>query len=417
MGRGAQKQEGLAMLAGKRIAFGITGSIASYKAAEIASRLTQAGALVDAILTPSATQFITPLAVRSLTRRPVFTAMFDSGSGLAEEHVELARHADVMLIAPATASTIARLAHGLADNMVSLTALATRAPIVIAPAMDSQMWENAATQFNIDQLRRRGVALVGPAEGRLASGRVGQGRLETTESILGAVSLALGQSGDLAGYRLVISAGGTKEPIDPVRFLGNHSSGKMGYALAEAARDRGAQVTLIAAPTDLLAPYGIAIRRVGTAAQMCDAVLEECARADALIMAAAVADFRPARMASQKIKKHEGGLTLELETTTDILEAVKIAGLDLVRIGFAAESEGLLAHAADKLQRKELALIAANDITAGDAGFGADTNRVVLLHRDGRSESLPLMSKYDVALQLLDRLRPLLERRRAAGRR
>jgi phosphopantothenoylcysteine decarboxylase/phosphopantothenate--cysteine ligase len=404
------------MLAGKRIAFGISGSIASYKAAEIASRLTQDGALVDAILTQSAAKFITPLAIRSLTRRPVFTDMFDAASGLAEEHVELARSADVMLIAPATATTIARLANGLADDVVSLTALATRAPLVLAPAMDSQMWEHPATQANIEQLGRRGVLMVGPAEGRLASGRMGRGRLETTGAIIGALGEALGRGGDLARYRLVVTAGGTKEPIDPVRYLGNHSSGKMGYAVAEAARNRGAHVTLVSAPTGLEPLYGVAMINVRTAADMRDAVLDACAHADGLIMAAAVADFRPAHTAEQKLKKHKSGLTLELEGTADILEAVQRAGLDLVRVGFAAESERLIEHAADKLRRKELALIVANDITASDAGFGTDTNRVVILHADGRAEPLPLMTKYEVALELLDRVRPLLERSQTDSR-
>ncbi len=402
------------MLRGKRIVQGITGSIASYKAADIASKLTQAGAMVDAILTPSAIQFITPLAIRGVTRRPVFSDMFDVNSELAEQHVELARAADAVLIAPATADSIARLAHGNAGDLLCLTVLATTAPVLVAPAMDAQMWANEATQENVRTLEQRGFSVVGPAEGRLASGRIGKGRLETTETILGALSTVLGYKGDLAGYRLVVTAGGTKEPIDPVRYIGNHSSGKMGYAIAEAARDRGASVTLVTAPTALTDPYGVRLVSAPTAAAMRDAVVAESRSADALIMAAAVADFRPKDRAGQKIKKTPGmqELGLELETTDDILEAVGREGHDVVRVGFAAESQDLLENAAVKLRRKGLALIAANDITAEDAGFGVDTNRVVILDAEGGTETLPLLSKYEVAHHLLSRLLPLLPPRR-----
>lgn len=401
------------MLASKRIVLGITGSIASYKAADLASKLTQAGALVDAILTTSATHFITPLAIRSLTRRPVFVDMFDEQGDAAETHVELARTADGVLLAPATADTIARIAQGRADDMLTLTVLATTAPIVVAPAMDSQMWANPATQANVATLGSRGATFVGPAEGRLASGRSGAGRLESSEAILGALSATLGRGGDLAGRRLVVTAGGTKEPIDPVRYVGNHSSGKMGYAIVEAARDRGAEVTLIGAPVAIPLPYGIRYIEAPTAAEMCTAVVTECAAADALIMAAAVADYRAARAAEQKIKKDgSAGLSIEMEQTPDILEAVQHSGLDLIRIGFAAESEHLLEHAGDKLRRKGLDLIVANDITASDAGFGADTNRVILVDPGGGSEALPLMSKYEVGSRILDRLVRLLKARR-----
>jgi phosphopantothenoylcysteine decarboxylase/phosphopantothenate--cysteine ligase len=403
------------VLDGKHVVLGISGSIAAYKAAELASRLTQVGAAVDAILTPEAARFITPLALRSLTRRPAFVDMFDPDSELAEQHVELARRADVVLVAPATATTIARLAHGMADDMVCLTVLATTAPVLMAPAMDSQMWENVATQANIELLLARGITLVGPASGRLASGRLGAGRLETPETILGALSSVLGRRGDLAGFRLVVTAGGTQEPIDPVRYIGNRSSGKMGFAIAEAARDRGAGVTLVSARTDLADLYGVRMTRVETAAQMSAAVLTACAEADGLVMAAAVADFGPTAAAPQKIKKTGQGMLLELEPTPDILEQVRLSGADLVRVGFAAESQDLLRNAADKLQRKELDLIAANDITAPDAGFGADTNRVVLIDRQGGREELPLLPKYDVANRLLDRILPLLRRRAQAG--
>jgi phosphopantothenoylcysteine decarboxylase / phosphopantothenate---cysteine ligase len=401
------------VFAGKRIVLGITGSVACYKAADLASKLTQAGALVDAILTPSATEFVTPLAIRSLTRRTVFVGMFADYPGLDEAHVELARSAEAVLIAPATADCMARLAHGRADDMLALTVLASTAPILVAPAMDSQMWLNVATQENSETLRRRGVIFCGPIEGRLASGRSGAGRMESTENILGSLSAVLGRSGDFAGIRLVVTAGGTQEPIDPVRYVGNRSSGKMGFAIAEAARDRGANVVLIAGATSIPDPAAVRRVRVATAAEMCSAVLAECGTGDALIMAAAVADYRPVNVAEQKIKKTSSeGLALKLEPTTDILQAVQDAGLEIVRVGFAAESENLERNAAEKLRRKGLSLIAANDITATDAGFGTDTNRVVLIGGDGRIDRLPLLSKYDVANRLLDRLVPLLCARR-----
>lgn len=404
------------MLAGRRIVLGISGSIACYKAAHLASRLTQAGAVVDAVLTPAATRFITPLALRSLTRRPVYVDMFDPASELAEQHVELARCADVVLVAPATASTIAHLAHGLADDLLSLTVLATRAPILVAPAMDSQMWTNPATQANVTTLTSRGIAFVGPVLGRLASGRVGEGRFESTENIRGALSQLLGRNGDLSGRRVVVTAGGTREPIDPVRFIGNHSSGKMGYAIAQAARDRGAAVTLISAATTLPAPYGVRFLPVQTASEMCGAVLDACRGAEVLVMAAAVADFQPDSVADQKIKKTDATALLALKPTPDILQAVARAGYGLLRVGFAAESEELVANAAEKLRRKSLDLVVANDITATDAGFNADDNRVQFLDPDGAVEALPLLPKYDVAQRLLDRVVKMLERRANSGK-
>ncbi len=255
-------------LASKHIVLGVSGSIASYKAADLASRLTQAGALVDVVLTDAAQRFVSALTFRGLTRRPVYADMFDPQSTLAEEHVELARAADVMLIAPASATTIARLAHGLADNMLALTALATTAPVVVAPAMDAQMWEHAATRANVATLRGRGAVSVGPEEGRLASGRMGAGRLANADDIIGAVRVALGAKGALAGRRIVVSAGGTQEPIDPVRYVGNRSSGKMGFAIAEAARDRGASVTLVTGPSALGTPYGVERIDVRTTVEM-----------------------------------------------------------------------------------------------------------------------------------------------------
>jgi len=395
------------MLEGKRIIVGITGSIAVHKAADLVSKLTQAGAEVDVILTEAGAQFITPVALRALSGRPVYTDVFDTRAELAISHVELARRADAVVIVPVSATTLARLAHGFADNLLSLTVLATQAPVLLAPAMDGHMWENAATQANLALLKERGMMVVGPVEGHLASGRVGLGRMVEVETILGALRQMLGRNGDLAGRKLVVSAGGTQEPIDPVRYVGNYSSGKMGYAIAEAARDRGAVVTLVSAPVALAVPYGVELVAVKTAEEMRDAVVARCADADALIMAAAVADYRPVAAAEQKIKRSPAERTLELAPTPDILAEVKG---DLVRVGFAAESQELEKNAADKLARKGLDLIVANDITAPGSGFGTDTNQVTIIDKSGASETLPLLSKYEVAQRILDRVVPLLKK-------
>lgn len=392
------------MLRDRHIALGITGSIAAYKAADVASKLTQAGARVDALMTESATRFITPLSIRSLTGRPVFLDMFDPNTELAEEHVEIARRADAVLVAPASATTIARLAQGVADDVVSLTVLATTAPVLIAPAMDHQMFENAATQANLETLRQRGYVIVGPAEGRLASGRMGRGRLVETETLLGALKYELGRrNGDLTGRRIVITAGGTREPLDPVRFISNYSSGKMGYALAEAARDRGADVTLVSTAS-LALPYGVALVPVQTVAEMRDAVLAACERADALIMAAAVSDYRPAEREDRKVKKGPERKSIELERNADFLLEVKGP---VIKVGFAAETDDLLANAANKLKEKGLQLIVANDVSAPGSGFATDTNEVTIIDASGGQESLALMPKYDVSLRILDRVAAL----------
>ncbi len=390
------------MLKGKVIVLGVTGSVAVYKAVDLASKLVQAGAVVDVVMTPSATEFATPLAFRGVTQRPVVVDMFAA----AEEHIELARRADAVVVAPATATTIARLAHGLAEDMVSLTVLATTAPVLVCPAMDAQMFENAATQANLETLRGRGLTIVGPEVGRLASGHMGLGRLADTETILGAIRYVLGRKGDLAARKVVITAGGTREPIDPVRYVSNYSSGKMGYALAEAARDRGADVVLVSAPVALPSPYGVRLVSVQRAAEMRDAVVQECRDAQALIMAAAVADYQPTATADQKIKRRGAALTLELTPTPDILAQ---AGSGFVRVGFAAESQELVANARQKLESKGLDLIVANDVTDPEAGFGADTNRVVILDRAGGEERLPLMTKYEAAQRILDRVAELLK--------
>ena len=391
-------------LAGKHIVLGVTGSIACYKALDLASKFVQAGALVDTLLSYGATRFVTPLAFRSITHREVVTDTFAPDSEFSNQHVALARNADIVVVAPATVHCIAKLALGLADDPLTTTVVATKAPLLVAPAMDADMFDHPATQENLARLRQRGVAIAGPASGRLASGLIGMGRLLEPSELLGHIAAALGRQGDLAGRTIVVSAGGTMEPIDPVRVITNHSSGKMGYALAEAARDRGAQVVLVTAPTSLPDPPLVRMVRVRTTQEMCDAVLSQVQGADALIMAAAVADYRPAIEAQQKIKKSAGELNIPLAKTTDILEE---AEGNFVKVGFAAESENLVPNARDKVQRKGLDLIVANDITDPEAGFGVDTNKVTLIGRDLEVEELPLLSKYDVSLRILDRVRDL----------
>ncbi len=399
----------MTVLRDKQVVLGVTGSIACYKAADIASKLVQAGARVDVVMTDAAREFITPFTFRALTGRPVFTNMFQPATDMAEEHVEVARRADLVLIAPASATTLARIANGLADDFLSLTVLATKAPVLVAPAMDSHMWEAAATQANVATLEARGVVVIGPASGRLASGRTGFGRMVDPQDVVGAAIVELAKRGDLHGKRIVVSAGGTREPVDPVRFISNHSSGKMGYALAEAARDRGAAVTLVTTPTALPVPYGVNAVPCETVAEMRAAVLDACADADALIMAAAVSDFRPAQVGEHKIKKGDGpGMTLELVKNPDFLLELRD---DFVKVGFAAETRDLLTNAAKKLRDKRLDFICANDVSAPDAGFAVDTNRVTILDRNGGVEELPLMSKYDVAVRILDRVALLLSRR------
>lgn len=396
------------ILQGKNVVLGVTGGIAAYKAVDLCSKLVQAGAVVDVIMTEGALAFVTPLPFQTITKRPVSTQMFQLLRDTDMAHISLAERADVLVIAPATANTIAKLAHGLADNLLTSTVLACVAPLIIAPAMDTDMWEHPATQANLDVLRQRGAVIVGPGYGRLASGRMGAGRLVTTEEILVAIRATLGRQGPLAGARLLVTAGGTQEPIDPVRHITNRSSGKMGYALSEAARDAGAQVTLVSAPTALAAPYGVEFVAVRTAAEMGEAVLGRLEECDILVMAAAVADYRPRQAAAHKIKKGQADLTLELERTADILAAVAerraLNGRPQVVVGFAAETHDLLANAAAKLEAKRLDLMVANDVSASDSGFEVDTNRVVLLRQGAAPEPLPLMSKFAVAEEILARV-------------
>ena len=396
-------------LEGRHIALGVTGSIACYKAIDLASKLTQAKAKVDVVLTRGATQFVSPLAFAAITHRAVVTDVFDPQSELSIDHVALAERSDLIIVAPATAHTIAKMALGLADDALTTMLLATQAPVIVAPAMDAHMFDNPATQANVRLLEERGVTIAGPASGRLASGLIGKGRLLETPELLGCITAVLGRDGDLAGRKIVISAGGTQEAIDPVRVITNHSSGKMGYAIAEAARDRGASAVLVSALTALPAPYGIRIVRVRSALEMRDAVNHECQNADAVIMAAAVADWRPVSTADQKIKKGESNKwAIELTKTPDIIAG--LIGDSMVKVGFAAESEDLIANAQSKLVSKGLDLIVANDITAEDSGFSTDTNRVTILDREGGTDDLPLMSKYDVGVNILDRVKPLFRR-------
>jgi phosphopantothenoylcysteine decarboxylase/phosphopantothenate--cysteine ligase len=405
-------------LANKHLVLGITGSIAAYKAAELASKLTQAGARVDVILTRAAEAFVTPLTFQSVTGRKAYSDDDLWGGQAHVLHVGMGHSADMLIIAPCSANTLAKLAHGIADNLLSVTALSAGGrverpcPIVIAPAMDVGMYGHPATQANVAALRARGVTFIGPVEGRMASGLSGLGRFVEPVEIFGHIRQILAQNGPLAGRKVVVTAGGTQEPIDPVRVVANRSSGKQGFALAQAALDLGAAVTLIAGPVALPTPVGARRLDVQTAAEMLAAVLAETAAADALLMAAAVADFRPAAPAEQKIKKEAGVPTIELAANPDILLEVARrkaqTGLPLVTVGFAAESQALLENARHKLAAKKLDLIVANDISAADAGFAVDTNRVTLLDMEG-AETLPLMGKDAVAEAVLARVVTLFE--------
>jgi phosphopantothenoylcysteine decarboxylase / phosphopantothenate---cysteine ligase len=403
----------MSILSNKRVILGVTGSIAAYKAADLASKLTQAGAQVDVILTSAAEKFVTPLTFQSVTGRRAYTNNDLWWNEAHVLHVGLGHTADLLVIAPCTANTIAKLAHGQSDSLLTVTALATQAPLLVAPAMEGGMYDHPATQENIETLKKRGARFIGPGEGHLASGLSGAGRLLETTEIIGYIRLILGENGLLAGKIIVITAGGTQEPLDPVRVLTNRSTGKQGYALAQVAMDMGAQVTLITTPTSLIPPVGARLIHVETASQMLEVVLDESAKSDALIMASAVADFRPKNVSKDKIKKESGIPQIELEATEDILKSVagkrSENGCPRVMVGFAAESRDLLENAANKLKSKGLDFIAANDISAEDAGFAVETNRVTLLFADGHQEALPLMSKMEVAEVILERVAKLLE--------
>ena len=397
-------------LSGRTIVLGVTGSIAAYKAVEVASRLVQAGATVRPVMTRAATEFVGPATFRGVTGHEPLVDIWAPDGEHAEPHVALGREGDLMLVVPATASVMARIAHGIADDCVTLAALAMRGPLLVAPAMDAGMWANAATQANVRTLQDRGVTFLGPLEGRLASGEIGAGRLMEPLAIVDHLKAAAGRlDGPLAGARIAVTAGGTREPVDPVRFVGNRSSGKMGYAVAEAARDRGADVVLITS-AELAAPAGVRVAPVETAQEMLEAVEEHVPSCDALIMAAAVADYRPAEAAQEKQKR--GGREtwgIDLIRNPDIIATVQSDGL--IKVAFAAETQDMVDNAAKKLVEKNAHLIVANDVSATDAGFAVDTNRITILDREGSREDLPLMSKYDCGVRILDRVRDLIAAR------
>jgi phosphopantothenoylcysteine decarboxylase/phosphopantothenate--cysteine ligase len=389
-------------LSGKNVVLGVTGSIAAYKAADLTSRLVKEGARVNVILSTSAAKLVGPLTFAGLTHRQVVTDLFEPTSEMGMDHISLAKRADLVIVAPCTANTVARIAHGEANDALTTTILATEAPVLIAPAGDAHMFENETVLANIKLLREQGHTVIGPMEGRLASGLVGGGRLEEPERLIQLARQVLGTTGDYAGRKVIVTAGGTQEAIDPVRVITNKSSGKMGYALAEAARDRGAAVTLVTTPTSLADPAGMEIVNALSTSDMREAVLPLCAEADMLAMPAAVSDFRPASVADRKIKKGDlPEFSLALEKNEDWLPLA--VGPNLVKVAFAAETENLLDNAVEKLRSKGTQLIIANDVSDPDAVFGADTNTVTIIDDAGGQESLPTMGKFEVANRILDR--------------
>ena len=395
-------------VAGKKIILGVTGSIAAYKAADLASKLTQAGALVDVILTECGMKFVAPLTFQSVTGRKAYCENDLWGGEGHVTHVGLGHAADLMIIAPASANTIAKLAHGIGDNLLSVTALAAACPLVIAPAMDAGMYSHPATQENVKTLAERGAYFIGPASGHLASGLIGPGRFVEPSEIMAFLRWVLGKNGSLANKKIVVTAGGTQEAIDPVRVITNRSSGKQGYAVVQAALDAGAQVTLVTAPTQLTTPVGCQVVQVSSAAEMLAATTSSAAEADILIMAAAVADFRPAQTAYQKIKKTGQQLEIQLEPTEDILAEIAkiraVTGKPQKVIGFAAESQNLIENAKQKIEKKNLDMIVANDISSQEAGFNVDTNRVTFIYADGSISVQPLMSKLEVAERIIEQV-------------
>lgn len=397
----------MSILKGKRIVLGVCGSIAAFKAVALASQLTQAEAAVTTILTKDAARFVTPLSFASVTQRPAHCDLFTPDPGRIL-HIALAEEADLLAVVPATAHTLGRMAQGLSDDLLTCTYLSTRAPVLVAPAMDGGMYGNAATQASLATLRDRGVHVVEPLEGRAASGLVAKGRMPEVDALIAEIRTVLGGSGPLAGKTVVVTAGGTQEPLDPVRYIGNRSSGKMGFALAEAARDCGARVILIVGAASEPPPPGMDTLLATTAADMQAAVLAQSARADALIMAAAVADYRPQTSRDQKTKRTGDALAVTLVENEDILAGVPQT---LVKVGFAAETEELLRHAEKKLTSKGADIIVANDVSRADSGFGTDTNQVVILSKNRPPESLPLMTKSEVAAVILKQVAALVRER------
>jgi phosphopantothenoylcysteine decarboxylase / phosphopantothenate---cysteine ligase len=393
-----------------KVALGVTGGVAAYKAAELVRRLQQEKLDVQVVMTRSAQEFITPLTFAALTGKKVITEMFSGENSApanvesAIEHIAVAQRIDLLLVAPATADILAHFANGIADDFLTTLYLATKAPVVVAPAMNVNMWEHPATQENLARLRARGVHVVDPDEGYLACGMTGAGRLAATETIAKKVCEVLGLRRDLEGRTILVTAGPTREDIDPVRFLTNRSSGKMGYALAEAAVRRGAHVILVSGPTDLPVPEGSDWVPVRTTEEMRSAVLDRSRETNIIIMAAAVSDYRPAAASTQKLKRGESSFTLQLEPTPDILAELGRDRGSRVLVGFAAETERIAENARGKLARKGADMIVANDVTQEGAGFDGDTNIVTLFLRDGREVPLPKLSKFDVANRILDRV-------------
>ncbi|WP_295916689.1 bifunctional phosphopantothenoylcysteine decarboxylase/phosphopantothenate--cysteine ligase CoaBC [Anaerovibrio lipolyticus] len=393
------------MLKDKNVILGVTGGIAAYKSVDLASRLRKAGANVHVIMTKGAQNFVTPLTFREITGNPVTTTMWGEVTNHNVEHIALANLADLVIVAPATANFIAKCAMGMADDMLTTTLLATKAPIFFAPAMNSNMYENQLTQKNIDVLIESGWNFIPPESGHLACGTDGVGRMPEPADIVDFVYFTMAFAADMLGIKVLVTAAGTYEPIDPVRYIGNRSSGKMGYAIAEAAKKRGAEVILVSGPSALTPPEGVEFIGVESAAEMRDAVMEHFSEADMIIKAAAVADYRVRNASDQKIKKNDEELTLVLEKNPDILKELgekKRTGQILV--GFAAETKNLLEYARAKLEKKNLDMIVANDVSRKDAGFNTDTNVVKLLYRNGAIEELPIMTKHKLADELLNRV-------------
>ncbi len=393
----------------KNIVLGVTGSIAAYKAAEIASLLVKKGYQVQVIMTPAAAEFITSLTMQSISQHPVHVDMFNTLSQWEIEHISLAQGADLILVAPASANLIGKVASGIADNLLATTIMATGAPVVFAPAMNTGMYENPVFQHWMNFLKGMGYIFIEPDEGRLACGTSGKGRLPAPEKIVAAVEQILDVRKDLDGKHVLVTAGPTREPIDPVRFLSNHSSGKMGYALAREAEKRGAQVTLVSGPTKLAPPEGVKVIAVKTAEEMFNAVKNLFPVADIVIKAAAVADFRPRQQAQEKIKKKRAVLSLELERTPDILSYLGEHKDKQILVGFAAETRDVLTNAQDKLNRKNLDLIIANDLTQEGAGFEVDTNVATILFKGGSALTLPMMTKTELACVILDEIIKLFQ--------
>ena len=394
------------MLKGKKIVLGVTGGIAIYKVVDLVSKLRKQGAVVRVMMTEHAAKFVTPLLFQEISGNKVASSMWGGNDEFNVEHIALAEWADLFLIAPATANILAKMANGIADDLVSTVLLAAKAPIIVCPAMNTGMLENAATQANLTTLKMRGVTIMAPDAGHLACGITGAGRLPEVFSIIAFLENFLAQcEGDMRGLKVMVSAAGTREPIDPVRFVGNRSSGKMGYAIARCASLRGARVTLISGPSALKPPPNVDTVNVETTQQMLEACFKVYPDVDVVIMAAAVADYRPRDVATQKIKKNnEDALTVVMDKNPDILKSLGAEKKQQFLVGFAAETQNLLANAREKIQKKNLDMIVANDVTMAGAGFNADTNVVKFLYADGKVEELPKMSKDMVAQELLDRV-------------